>query len=167
MFWKTVGTAEKKEKEPVPEQRPQHEPGSLSASDDVKLCFPKLDAELSSLESEAEEVRSRITSVEKEIRFRTEQKGDFYTEKTADLKHHEDRSRNYHKAMTDREKQFHHEVDEERLREHFYVQKIVEGYELGDWFNKHGHPNTVIPDFARNGNGKHDGNCVELDTTEI
>ena len=166
--WRTAETAEQKdqEKSPAQDQSPQHEPGVFSASDDVKLAFPRLDAELTSLESEAEEVRSRIATVEKEIRFRAEQKGDFYTEKTADLKHQEVRSRNYHKAMTNREKRFHEDVDGERWREEFYVQKVIEGYELGDWFKKHGQPNTVIPQFARNGNGKHDSNSVELDTTE-
>jgi hypothetical protein len=168
LSWKTSEPAEKKhENEPAQEHSPRHEAGSFSTSKDVKLAFPKLEAELASLESEFEEVRSRIASAEREIRYRTEQKGDFYTEKTADLKHQEVRSRNYHKAMTNREKQFHRDVEGERWREQFYVQKIVEGYELGDWFKKHGQPNTVIPDFAWNGNGKHDSNCVELDTPEV
>ena len=149
------------------DQGPSAEPANFSASEDVRLAFPKLEAELTSLESEAEEVRNQIASMEKEIRFRTEQKGDFYEQRTADLKHQEDRSRNYHKAMTDCEKKFHHEVDEERWRESFYVQKVVEGYELGDWFTKHGQTKTVIPEFAWNGNGNHDSNRVTMDTTEV
>ena len=163
--WRAAETTEKKES--VPEQSPPDEPGSLSASEDVRLAFPKLEAELTCIETEADEVRSRIASVEKEIRFRTEQKGDFYEQKTADLKHQEDRSRNYHKAMTDREKKFHHDVGEERLRESFYIHKVVEGYELGDWFTKHGLANTEVPNFAWNGNGNHDSNRVTLDTAEI
>jgi hypothetical protein len=162
--WTAVGT---ERKEFASEQSPSDEPGYLSASADVRLAFPRLEAELTSLESEAEEARSRIASVETEIRFRTERKGKFYEERTADLKHQEDRSRNYHKAMTDREKKFHQDVDEERWRENFYVQKIVEGYELGDWFTKHGLANTEVPNFAWNGNGNHDSNRVTLDTSEI
>jgi len=163
--WRAPETMEKKES--APEQSPPNEPSSLSASEDVRLAFPKLEAELTSLESEADEVRSLIASVEKEIRFRTEQKGDFYEERTADLKHQEDRSRNYHKAMAGREKKFHDHVDEECWRESFYTQKIVEGYELGDWFTKHGLANTEIPDFAWNGNGNHDSKRVTLDTAEV
>ena len=165
LSWKTAETKEKKES--ASDQGPPIEPGILSASEDVRVAFPRLEAELTSLESEAEEVRSRIASVEKEIRFRTEQKGDFYEEKTADLKHQEVRSRNYHKVMTDYEKKFHQDVDEERWRESFYIQKIVEGYELGDWFTKHGLANTEIPDFAWNGNGNHDSKGVTLDTAEV
>ena len=163
--WKAAETTEKKE--PAQDQSPPDEPSSLSTSENVKLAFPRLEAELTALESESEEVRSRIASVEKEIRFRTEQKGDFYEQRTADLKHQEDRSRNYQKAMTDCEKKFHRDADEERWRESFYIQKIVEGYELGDWFRKHGQANTVIPEFAWNGNGNHDSNSITVDTAEV
>ncbi|HEY6803973.1 MAG TPA: hypothetical protein VI306_10375 [Pyrinomonadaceae bacterium] len=127
---------------------------TLSASEDVKLCFPQLEAELTALESEAAEVRSRMRSVENEITFRTEHKGEFYERKTADLKHQENRSRNYHVAITNREKKFHQAAAEERQRESFLTQKIVEGYELGDWFTKHGLAKTEIPDSVWNGNGK-------------
>ena len=65
--------------------------------------------------------------------------------------------------MTNREKKFHRDMEEEGWREGFYTQKIVEGYELGDWFRKHGQANTVIPNFAWNGNGNHDSNGVDLD----
>ena len=161
LSWRAPETREKQDS--VQDQTPQNEPSSLSTSEDVRLCFPKLGAELTSLESEAEEVKSRIASVEKEIRFRTEQKGEFYDKRTADLKHQEDRSRNYHKVMTSREKKFHHDIDEERWRQHFFTQKIVEGYELGEWFTKHGLASKDIPDFAGNGNGNHDSNRVTLD----
>lgn len=163
--WRVAETTEKTES--APDQSPPIEPGTLSASADVKLAFPRLEAELTSLESESDEVRTRITSVEKEIRFRTEQKGEFYEQRTADLKYQEDRSRNYHKVIADREKKFHHDVDEERWRESFYIQKIVEGYELGDWFTRHGKADTKIPKFTSNGNGKHDSNGITLDTPEV
>ena len=125
----------------------------LSTSEDVRLCFPKLEAQLGAVQSEADEVRRRLAFVEREIEYRTQQKGEFYDKKLADLKHQETRSRNYHKAIANRQKKFHYDVDQERLRESFFTQKIVEGYELGDWFKKHGQANTVIPDFALNGNG--------------
>lgn len=140
-------------KDPTPEQNLPNEPEILSASEEVKLVFPKLEAELGAVESEADEVRRRIASVEKEIKNRTEGKGEFWEKKVADLKHQETRSRNYHKAIANRQKKFHYDVDQEHLRESFFTQKIVEGYELGDWFKSHNHANTVIPDFARNGNG--------------
>ena len=156
LSWRPGQKTEKQDS--VQDQTSQHEAPSLVASEDVKLCFPRLEAELTSLESEAGEVRSRIENVEKEIRFRTEQKGEFYEKRTSDLKHQETRSRNYHKAMTNCQKKFHRDVDEERWRESYYTQKIVEGYELGDWFTKHRLANREIPDFAWNGNGNHDSN---------
>jgi len=159
--WRT--TEPTPQPEPAQGQTPAEEPPLLSASEDVKLCFPKLDAELTSLESEAGEVRSRIDFVEKEIRCRTEQKGEFYEKKTTELRQQETRSRNYHKAITNRQKRFHHDIDEEHWRENFYIQKIVEGYELGEWFTKHRLANREIPDFAWNGNGHHDTNGVTLD----
>ena len=161
LSWRTPETKEKQEF--AQDETPPPEPANFSPSVDVRLCFPKLEAELTSLESETGEVRSRIDSVEKEIRFRKERKGEFYEKRTADLKHQEARSRNYLKAMTNREKKFHHDVDEEQWRKVFYTQKIVEGYELGDWFTKHGPANTGIPEIAWNGNGNHDNNRIKLD----
>jgi hypothetical protein len=149
--WRRREDTEKKD--PPPDQDLQNEPEILSASEEVKLVFPKLEAELGVVESEADEVRHRIASVEKEIKYRTEQKGEFWEKKLADLKQEEIRSQNYHKAIADRQKKFHYDVDQERLREGFFTQKIVEGYELGDWFKSRNQANTVIPDFARNGNG--------------
>jgi hypothetical protein len=159
------GPAETTDKQvPAQDQTPLNEPETFSASEDVRLCFPKLEAELTTLELEAGEVRSKITSVEKEIRYRTEQKGEFYEKKTSDLRHQEIRSRNYHKAMTNREKKFHRDVDEQRWRANFYTQKIVEGYELGEWFTKHNLANKAIPHSTWNGNGNHDGKGVTLDS---
>jgi len=159
--WRTPATAQKKES--VSDQSPPNEPAGLTASDDVKLAFPRLEAEWTALESEAEEVRSKIRSVEREIRYRTEGKGEFYEDRLADLKHQEDRSRNYHRVTANSEKKFHDDVEGERWREQFYVQKIVEGFELGDWYRKHGQTNTVIPNFTSNGNGNHGSNGNKLD----
>ncbi|HXQ34972.1 MAG TPA: hypothetical protein VN843_13240, partial [Anaerolineales bacterium] len=149
LAWRPNAAAEK---DVAPEQNIPSEPEGLSASEDVKLCFPRLEAQLGAIESEAQEVRRRIAYLEKEVEFRTHQKGEFCEKKLADLKHQEIRSQNYHKAIANRQKRFHYEVDQERLRESFFTQKIVEGYELGDWFKKQDQVNTVIPDFW-NGNG--------------
>lgn len=149
--WRSNADTEKKDVAPEPNL--QSEPDGLSASEDVKLCFPKLEAELSAVESEAGEVKRRIATVEREIEYRTEQKGEFCEKKLAELKQQEIRAQNYHKAIANRQKKHHYDVDQEHLRERFFTQKIVEGYELGDWFRSHGQANTVVPDFSLNGNG--------------
>lgn len=151
LAWKPNAATGKKD--PAPDQNLQSELESFSASEDVRLCFPKLEAELGTVEAEADEVRRRIATVEREIQFRKEQKGEFCEKKLAELKHQEIRSQNYHKAVANRQKKYHYEMDQEHLRQRFFTQKIVEGYELGDWFRKHGQATTEIPDFAWNGNG--------------
>ena len=75
LAWRTVQNPENKD--PGPEQSSQHETGGLSASEDVKLCFPKLEADLTSLQSEAGEVRSRIDSVKRKYGFAQSRKASF------------------------------------------------------------------------------------------
>lgn len=151
LSWRSNETTEKKGGSG--DLRSQNELSSFTASDEIRLCFPRLEAELGALEAEANEIGDRITSIEKEVSFRTEQRGEFYERKLAELKHQEIRSRNYHKAITNRKRKSHFEVGLEQRREKFFTQKIVEGYELGGWFTKHGPGTTVVPDFLWNTNG--------------
>jgi hypothetical protein len=125
----------------------------FTASEEIRLCFPQLEAELGALEAEANEVRERVAAIEKEIRFRAEQKGEFYERKLEELHYQEVRSRNYHKAIANRRSKSHYDVDRELRRQKFFGQKIVEGFELGDWFTKHGPGNTRIPDLSWTTNG--------------
>jgi hypothetical protein len=127
---------------------------ALTASEAIRLCFPQLGAELSALEAESSEVKARIDGINNEITFRSQQKGDYYEKKIGELKDQEIRSRNYHKAIANREKKSHYEVAAEQRREKFFTQKIVEGYELGCWFTKHGGPAQVVPDFTWSTNGE-------------
>lgn len=142
-----------KKREASSDQWSEHDPRSFSASEEIRLCFPKLEAELGVLEAELEETRNRIAFIDKEVKFRTEQKGEFYEKKLAELKHEEVRSRNYQKAIANRKRKFHYEAALEQRRKKFFGQKIVEGFELGNWFTKHGSVDTEVPEFVWNSNG--------------
>jgi hypothetical protein len=117
----------------------------FTASEEIKLCFPKLEAELSAMEAEAKEAQSKISSTEKEIIYRKEHKGEFYEKKLKELDQQERRSRSYHKAITNRERHFHEKENTQKQRMKVYTQKIIEGYELGNWFVRHNPPETIIP----------------------
>src|SRR6266850_4469878 len=104
-------SSQKKEQNDSQSGQSQHsEPSGFTTTEEIRLCFPKLEAELSTLEAGRNEIRDRIAFIEKEIGFRTEQRGEFYEKKLAELKHQEVRSRNYHKAMANRQRRSHYEI---------------------------------------------------------
>jgi chromosome segregation ATPase len=135
----------KPKKESLSDRGTDVEKDIFTASDEIKLCFPKLDAELSALEAKAKEIQDKIASTEKEIIYRKEQKGVFYEAKLKKLERHEKRVRSFHKAITDREKDFHLKENRQKQKEKYLTQKMTEGYELGNWFAKHNPTGTIIP----------------------
>ncbi|MDQ1638944.1 MAG: hypothetical protein QOF62_2283 [Pyrinomonadaceae bacterium] len=135
------------------EQPHENDLSGFTASEEIRLCFPKLEAELGALEAEAKEVRERIASIETEMKFRTEQKGEFYEKKLRELQVQEIRARNYHKAITNRKRKSHYDINLELRKQKFFTQKIVEGFELGDWFTRHGLKSSKIPHLSHTTNG--------------
>src|SRR5260370_263505 len=134
------GSQKKEQKDSQADQSQHSEPSGFTASEETRLCFPQLEAELSTLESEANEVRDGIAFLEKEIGFRTEQRGEFYERKLAELRRQEVRFRNYHKAMTNRQRRSHYEVVLEQRRGKSFFYKNVK---------RHGHGYRVFTHHAQ------------------
>jgi hypothetical protein len=125
--------------------RPSLQEDGVAMSREMALCFPKLEAELGSLQDTAKTVAGRISFVDGEISNRKERKGEFYEEKLQQLGRQERRVRRCDKAITNRQAKLHRAVRGRKYTGTFLEQKITEGYALGEWFTEHGTGVPTIP----------------------